>query len=433
MSIGPFNMSSVNLVDAFNRFYRRHQFPKPDPASDENCMAGMDTGVAGGDIIFCQLSPLYMITLDTETKQAVSIPVAATHFAWSYPMVKDPGTPQNLLGRANEDAFLEYGGYVYFDGAQNVVGTNSINPAALGALGLMFGRAQILPPSVEESLTRQGRFQDITLNFLAQRGATHFAWIRPLEFSGRVASPDGCFAYKLSDGSSKYFPVVGRPIFTQDLLEKVLEGNEAWVVVRNRMPEVEVPVVFDKTKSFVDNIATNAHAETVADPRAVITVGKDSDDFPIPYAQWQATRDPGTIAGPWIVRTFLESGEGSTPAIAAQQQVTATVDGPSVELAAASPITLDGAASLAAPRGAQSQTAVALGVATPAEVLEFPVLIGPPVGLASASPITPGGAASRASPPGAQLLASAVSSPAVPTDTWWGRVWPFRKRRRVSE
>jgi len=32
---------------------------------------------------------------------------------------------------------------------------------------------------VAEALSRQGRFQEVTFEALLQKGATHFAWLRP--------------------------------------------------------------------------------------------------------------------------------------------------------------------------------------------------------------------------------------------------------------
>jgi len=187
VSIGPFTMARANLAAAFNSFWTQHNFPRPDPASDENSMAGMNphsAGMGDGEIVFCQLSPLHAITLDTETKAAANIPTNATSFAWAYPMVLESGV-RRPRGEP-EAAFLDYGGYMYFDDHRMVVGTNAIVPAPLGTLGLMFGRPQPLAENIAATLTRQGRFQEITLKPLADKGASHFAWIRPGEFADEV-------------------------------------------------------------------------------------------------------------------------------------------------------------------------------------------------------------------------------------------------------
>jgi len=250
--------------------------------------------------IFCQLSPLHQITLDAETKAAANIPKEATYFAWAYPIVNDGSV--RLSGQSPEMAFLEYGGYIYFNDARDAVGTNSICPAALGTLGLMFGRPQPLPQDIADTLTRQGRFQEITLAPLAQAGATHFGWIRPGEFSGKVASPDGCFAYKFGSGLPKYFPVVNKPVYTVELLQEELENDEAWVVIRNRTPGIEVAMVFDRTKALEDNCENNAHSVELEGNAVGATVSKDSDpNLKLSYEDWQRGTDQGTIADPWII------------------------------------------------------------------------------------------------------------------------------------
>lgn len=308
-SIGPFTMSSVGMARAFNAFYRNFQdFPKPNPESDENVMAGLDLTALGwsgsADIVFCQLSPLHPITLDSETKTAASIPLNATHFAWAYPAVIDEAGMQSARSRPAEAAFLEYGGYIYFDEGRDVLGTNSICPAPLGTPGLLFGRAQVLPEAVAETLSRQGRFQEITLQALRSSGAREFAWIRPSEFSDRISSPNGCFAYKLEGGVLRYFPVVDRPVFTQDLLAEELEESETWAVVRrSRTPEVERLVILDKASSLEEN-ATRCEQSGGGDALlsgGVPLITMDTRGAAqMSYEDWQKSTDLGTLADPWV-------------------------------------------------------------------------------------------------------------------------------------
>jgi len=301
-------MAPANLVRAFNAFYQQNpEFPRPSPASDENSMAGLDPSCAGigqGDILFCQLSPLHPITLDSETKSAANIPQSATSFAWAYPMVDPTQMPRG----AAEAAFFQFGGYMYFDVHQTVVGTNSISPASIGTLGLMFGRPHVLSQNVADTLTKQGRFQEITLQSLSEKSATHFAWIRPAEFGKELANSDGCFAYKFADGSSRYFPVVSKPTFTKELLEEELDAEEAWVVVRNAsdIPALEVPLIFDKTKTLEENLSTNAHALEVKTGNLRAIVSKESDpldswDGTLTYQDWCESTDQGTVADPWVI------------------------------------------------------------------------------------------------------------------------------------
>merc|ERR1712137_1133192 len=95
-----------------------------------------------------------------------------------------------------------------------------------------------------------------TLDDLASKGATHFAWIRPDEFSRSVFCPDGAFAYRFADGPPKFFAVVTTPVFTRELLAEELDDTESWVVVRDAMPHpyLEDLLIFDKTKSLRANL-----------------------------------------------------------------------------------------------------------------------------------------------------------------------------------
>lgn len=301
-------MATANLAQAINAFYRQNpSFPKPDPASNESSMVGMDPSAAGmgqGDILFGQLSPLHLITLDSETKAAANIPASATTFAWAYPMVLEAGQ-QKPRGLA-EASFIEYGGYIYFNDNRDVVGTNSINPAPLGTLGLMFGRPQRLPDHVADVMTKQGRFQEITLKPLADKGATHFGWIRPGEFAMDIASVDGCFSYKFNDGSLKYFPVVSKPVFTKEMAEEELDESEAWVVVENpaQVPTIEIPVIFDRTKTLWENLFNNSHGIEISGSFSSVRVhrnGKPTAQI-VSYEDWARSSEPGTVGDPWMFR-----------------------------------------------------------------------------------------------------------------------------------
>mmetsp|Transcript_75705 Transcript_75705/g.244997 ORF Transcript_75705/g.244997 Transcript_75705/m.244997 type:complete len:326 (+) Transcript_75705:85-1062(+) len=314
-SIGPFTMGSVNLARAFTAFYRRFQeYPRPDPTGDENIMAGLDLTAAGwssfAEIVFCQLSPLHPVTLESEAKDAANIPRSAAHFAWASPAVIDEAVLRSTTrSHPAEAAFLTYGGYIYFDDRREVVGTNSIVPAQLGTPGLTFGRAQVLPGNVEETLTRQGRFQEITLAELRSQGAVEFAWIRPAEFSDRVASPNGCFAYKFDGTAPKYFPVVDQPVFTPDLLAEDLDETEAWAVIRGVRPEVERFAILDKATSWEENAAKCAQAggSDVLIAAACLGIARESGTGPkMTYDDWQRSAEQGSLSDPWV---FFELSE----------------------------------------------------------------------------------------------------------------------------
>eukprot|EP00929_Paragymnodinium_shiwhaense_P071885 TRINITY_DN36507_c0_g1_i1.p1 TRINITY_DN36507_c0_g1~~TRINITY_DN36507_c0_g1_i1.p1 ORF type:complete len:322 (-),score=44.89 TRINITY_DN36507_c0_g1_i1:216-1181(-) len=311
-AVGPFVTAPANLVQAFSAFFQQNPFfPKPALGSTESTMIGMDphkAGMGSGEIVFSQLSPLHPITLDDETKKAANIPLRATSFAWTYPMVMEPG--QQLPRGPSETSFVQFGGYMYFDADFNIVATNSIQPAPLGTLGLMFGRAQPLSPQVVDTLTRQGRFQEITLQPLSDTGATHFAWIRPGEFDGRVASPDGAFAYKFVDGLSRYFPVVGEPVFTPEHLKEELDESEEWVVIRiPAIPTIERLLVLDRSKTLEENLFSNSNCDQLSkvglqqDALSAVEVCKDSNpNHCLSYDNWCNCQERSTVIDPWVFK-----------------------------------------------------------------------------------------------------------------------------------
>lgn len=313
--VGPFTMATANLVNAYNAFHSAHGttmgIPKPDPASNESCMTGLDPGVAGfgrgADMIFCQLSPLHRITLDDETKALANIPRAATTFAWAYPIVQDPTNPLTLNDRP-EGNYCTFGGYCYFDDSRNVVGTNAICPANLDVLGLMFGRPHLLDAESTSTLTKQGRFQDITIPMMTQKGATHFAWIRPGEFPDTIAAPDGAFAYKFgppSDGKPKYYPVVSKPTYTTDMKNEELDSEEAWVCVRGagRRPQIELLKIFNKSKSFDENCSSN-ELEVEKPIKEVVAYKERNPTQQLKYEEWRKCKPQGNLTQPWILEVI---------------------------------------------------------------------------------------------------------------------------------
>jgi len=138
---------------------------------------------------------------------------------------------------------------------------------------------------------------------LARAGATHFAWIRPTEFSEMVASTDGCFAYKFGHEKAQYFPVVSKPVFTPELVEEPLGEKEAWVVVRPDHPTAERIVMFDKTSSFEENIQLAGMDNLLLTSDANVVACRSDMARPIPYLAWKEIHEQGTLADPWILST----------------------------------------------------------------------------------------------------------------------------------
>ncbi|CAE7946944.1 unnamed protein product, partial [Symbiodinium sp. KB8] len=166
-TVGPFVMVNAQMAGAFNEYFRHPQVCKPDLQSQSSFMVGLSPchiGVGDGEFLFCHCSPLHPTTLSPATRAAAGIPELAKFFAWSYPAELAGELRGRIISTLNgpERAFLEYGGYVYFDSELNVVGTTSISPTSAGT-GLIFGRPLPLAEGVAAALFRQGRFQEVTL------------------------------------------------------------------------------------------------------------------------------------------------------------------------------------------------------------------------------------------------------------------------------
>jgi len=230
------------------------------------------------------------------------IPSDATFFAWAYPVVEDVGSPIRFREDAS-GAFMRYGGFLYFDRDSSVVGANGIAPGPPGSRGLVFSWPQPLPDTVTECLTLQGRFQEVTLDVLVSKGATHFAWIRPNEFQDQLASANGAFAYKFSMGGHRYFPVTDKPVYNPELLKEELESTEAWVIIRNAQttPSLEVLQIFDRTLTFEENAHNNENSNQVEIETVRDLSVQRGDDLPMSYAQWMLASGCGSPAQPWII------------------------------------------------------------------------------------------------------------------------------------
>lgn len=131
--------------------------------------------------------------MNNSERASAGIPQLAVYFSWAYPAVQVSSADPHIIAlhdailqmQGAERSFFQFGGYVYFDDKCEVLATTSVSPMALGT-SLIFGGPNQLPKDVSDVLTRQGRFQEITLEVLARKGATHFAWIRPNELQVAV-------------------------------------------------------------------------------------------------------------------------------------------------------------------------------------------------------------------------------------------------------
>ncbi|KAJ5073495.1 caspase regulator ring finger domain-containing [Anaeramoeba ignava] len=130
---------------------------------------------------FGTFSPKHPITLDEKSKIIAKIPIKATSFVWAYPLAgvsqltEDQKAQLDLT--APEVVFVSFGGYLYFDSSDRVVGANAIG---IGR-GLFFNGPHKWDHEFTSCLYREGRFQDITIQSMYDKGARYYCWVRPNE------------------------------------------------------------------------------------------------------------------------------------------------------------------------------------------------------------------------------------------------------------
>jgi len=139
------------------------------------------------------IAPRVSISLDATAREQLSIPPLATSFFWAYPASKGNFTEQALgyfAITAPSAAFLTFGGFVYMDAADQVVGSMAV---AIGGSGLVFSTPQRW--NAQYSAALSGRWQPVTAPHLRRKGAQLFAWINP----GEVLSVGDVPPWKVCD------------------------------------------------------------------------------------------------------------------------------------------------------------------------------------------------------------------------------------------
>lgn len=282
------------------------------PSSAFGCVSlepeklGLDEDGAGCvQMIRCMRSPLSPVTAPTEARGGAKIPEQAVSYAFVYPTFKRVGHGTSL-----EHLFLEYGGFLYFGQDNQLISAVAfVLQKELGTIdsgGLHFGRAQVFPKKFAETLTKAGRFQDVTLQLIRSKGAERFAWIWPKEFQGLAVGDGGCFVFHFGGDKYRYYPMVTTPIFTPKLVEMSLAHDptthEAWVVVRREGAphDVEEVRAFDKTKSLAQNMGRPEDDKELSRARVAACLD-DSLAAPLSYYQWQRSAEAGTHEAPWIL------------------------------------------------------------------------------------------------------------------------------------
>jgi len=127
------------------------------------------------------LSPPHRLTLTVDNKRKAHIPDAAASFVWAYPLagigeMKDKRRTQ-LATKNSSMCLLLFGGYLYFDANGTFLQANAIAPGA----GLYFSSPQEWRHEFTNVLSRDGRFQEITIASMKDQGAVYYCWLLPGE------------------------------------------------------------------------------------------------------------------------------------------------------------------------------------------------------------------------------------------------------------
>ena len=131
--------------------------------------------------ILGNISPLYLVTLNTESKKYANIPVNATYFSWSYPSIlpknifekeknykkeKDTNLIKTWMNDPNV-ILLTVGGYMYFDENRKLLQINTLIPAVDG--GLQFGKPKKWDNRFTHELHKMADFKKLQLPLCLER------------------------------------------------------------------------------------------------------------------------------------------------------------------------------------------------------------------------------------------------------------------------
>jgi len=173
------------------------------------------------------ISPLHGITLSNKRRQEASIPEEATHFAFSYPFKDDWETIMKKAGVAGVDpekgealcpdvAFLQMGGYIYFQEGEDTFKPLQINALTLKGDQLYFSKPKTYSMDEAEfsDFSHMTVFHAVTIRQLLKRGATYFCWVPPPGGSGEMKKWDkmignehGGFLYIMKEKTERPEPI----------------------------------------------------------------------------------------------------------------------------------------------------------------------------------------------------------------------------------
>lgn len=164
------------------------------------------------------LSPKSPVTLETaEERLKTDLPRGSKSFSYAYPV---PGVVKTLLDQeasSNElqvlndpnVAFAAFGGFVYFNDDDKVVGCTARVPFSSAVDPLSFRQkisSKNISSELMDTLNSSGRLQPVTSNDERRGGAELHAWVLPNE-AHTTDNAKGGFVYVCSDQSRRWFPL----------------------------------------------------------------------------------------------------------------------------------------------------------------------------------------------------------------------------------
>ncbi|CAF1116590.1 unnamed protein product [Rotaria magnacalcarata] len=226
--LGPFGIQETNIslsIIQESGMYTVNLNERLDALA--NCPEIEDVG---------QHAPIAPVTLNGVARDAANIPRSATHFCWVYPPAgftqlseKRKATINRKLARGDPDyTFLALGGFAYFRFDKYSVKTLQINCLVKADNGLHFDGPYSWQSEYTKHLSKEGRFQDVTISELIDVGIKYYCFINPnerLKSSRRngvvwTPAPNGGFVY-LYDSKQMphkydcYFTVVDTQMISQ--------------------------------------------------------------------------------------------------------------------------------------------------------------------------------------------------------------------------
>jgi len=196
--LGPFAMEAIDVKLCMDRSSTPAGTCKTQPipwtVSLENYPASrVATSCNSGGVLRGTISPLSEVTLDDKHKVAIGIPVNAYWFGWSYPVATKGRLSDNIVVDCKkcthekpEDAFLLWGGFVYFNRDEEIVRVLAANHKRQGdkLTGLLGFRPPMtvlndgpLGATLQEAINTDGGFPLSALYSEDQYAGLRMMWL----------------------------------------------------------------------------------------------------------------------------------------------------------------------------------------------------------------------------------------------------------------